>query len=237
MIIGIQCKHGKDKNYHLNKTLECEKQGYRLIHIFEHEWINKQEIIKAKLKALFNVEQTKIYARKCIIKEIDSKIKNKFLNQYHIQGGDKSKVKLGLFYQDELVAVMTFGKPRFNKNYEWELIRYATSKHVIGGASKLLKYFERVYKPKSIITYADRRLSQGNMYYKLGFNLDHISKPGYEWVSDEHTIKLSRFDCFSSKVKQIFDNYDKNLSVRENMINHKFYQLFDCGNLVFIRRF
>ena len=134
--------------------------GYKLIHIFEHEWINKQTIIKSKLKALFNVEQERIYARKCIIKEISNKEKNEFLNQFHIQGEDKSKVKLGLFYEEELVAVITFGKPRFNKNYEYELIRYATSKHVIGGATKLLKYFERNYKPKSIITYADRRFSQ-----------------------------------------------------------------------------
>ena len=137
-----------------------KNNGYKLIHIFEHEWINKQEIIKSKLKALFGVEQERIYARKCIIKEISNKEKNDFLNQFHIQGEDKSKVKLGLFFADELVAIMTFGKPRFNKNYEYELIRYATSKHVIGGASKLLKYFEHVYKPKSIITYADRRFSQ-----------------------------------------------------------------------------
>ena len=99
---------GKDKNYHLNKTLECEKQGYKLIHIFEYEWINKQEIIKAKLKALFGIEQTRIYARKCMIKEISTDIKNDFLNQFHIQGEDKSKIKLGLFFADELVAVMTF---------------------------------------------------------------------------------------------------------------------------------
>jgi hypothetical protein len=70
--------------------------------------MNKQEIIKAKLKALFGIEQTKIYARKCIIKEISTELKNDFLNQFHIQGEDKSKIKLGLFYQDELVAVMTF---------------------------------------------------------------------------------------------------------------------------------
>jgi hypothetical protein len=165
----------KPSEYHLNKTLECEKIGYKLIHIFEYEWLNKQDIIKNKLNFYLNSYKECIYARKCMVKEISVSDKNKFLNKYHIQGEDKSKIKLGLFYQDELVAVMTFGKPRFNKNYEYELIRYATSKHVIGGAGKLLKYFERNYKPKSIITYADRRFSQGNMYSKLGFTLDHIS--------------------------------------------------------------
>ena len=98
----------RDKDYHLIKTNLVEKQGYQLIHIFEHEWINKQEIIKSKLKSLLNIDQTRIYARKCIIKEISAKEKNTFLNQFHIQGEDKSKIKLGLFYQYELVAVMTF---------------------------------------------------------------------------------------------------------------------------------
>lgn len=77
----------KDKNYHLNKTLKCNKIGYKLIHIKESEWFNpiKQEIIKSKIKYLLNIHQIKIYARNCIIKKIDVKEKNEFLNQYHIQ--------------------------------------------------------------------------------------------------------------------------------------------------------
>ena len=120
-----------------------KNDGYKLIHIWEYDWINliKQNILKEKLKALFNVEQTRIYARKCIIKEISTDLKNDFLNTYHIQGEDKSKIKLGLFYQDELVAVMTFGKPRFNKNYEYELIRYATKYKVIGRSWQIIKIF------------------------------------------------------------------------------------------------
>jgi G:T-mismatch repair DNA endonuclease (very short patch repair protein) len=226
-----------DINYHLNKTLECEKIGYHLIHIWEYEWddLLKQEIIKAKLKALFNVEQERIYARKCIIKEISTQQKNEFLNKHHIQGEDKSKVKLGLFYENELVAVMTFGKPRFNKNYEWELIRYATSKHVIGGAGKLLSYFERKFKPKSIITYADRRFSQGNMYYKLGFKFSRNNVPSYIWVNDK--LVYSRFQCQKSKLKELLrDNFNEDLSENENMSLNGFYKLYDCGNLVFEKR-
>jgi ribosomal protein L44E len=226
---------GKDKNYHLNKTLECEKQGYRLIHIFEHEWVNKQEIIKAKLKALFGVEQERIYARKCVIKELSTQDKDIFLNQYHIQGEDKSKIKLGLFYQDELVAVMTFGKPRFNKNYGYELIRYATSKQVIGGASKLLSYFERVYKPKSIITYADRRFSQGNIYYKLGFTFLNSSGINYWWIKDD--LRLSRYQTQKHKLKNILQKFDGTLTESKNLLANGFYRIFDCGNSIFIKKF
>ncbi len=222
---------GKDKNYHLNKTELCEKIGYKLIHIFEHEWINKQELIKNKLKAILGINQISIGARKCLIKEISSKEKDDFLNKYHIQGKDISSIKLGLFHHNELIAVMTFGKPRFNKNYNWELIRYATSKHVIGGAGKLLSYFKKHYNG-SIITYADRRWSQGNMYKKLGFKLINKSTPNYCWSNGFNIY--SRYSCMKHNLKNILgDKFDENLTEFENMVNNGFYQIYDCGNLVF----
>ena len=229
----------KNKNKCLMKTNLCNETGYKLIHIWEYDWINsiKQNILKEKIKALLGVDQTKIYARKCEIKEIDSKIKNEFLNKHHIQGEDKSKVKLGLFYENQLVAVMTFGKPRFNNNYEWELIRYATKSgcQVLGGAGKLLSYFERNYNPKSIITYADRSYSQGNMYKQIGFNLVKITEPSYVWVNDGKI--LSRYQCQKHKLKKILgDKFDQKLSENENMSLNGFFKIFDCGNLIFVKK-
>lgn len=227
-------------NYHLNKTLACEEKGYKLIHIWEYDWINpiKQNILKEKIKAILGVDQTKIYARKCIIKEIDSKIKNEFLNLNHIQGEDKSKVKLGLFYNEELVAVMTFGKPRFSKNAEYELIRYATKSgyQVLGGAGKLLRYFERNYNPKSIITYADRSYSQGNMYRKIGFNELKPSAPNYSWVKGD--MIYSRYQCQKHKLKGLLgDKFDEKISESQNMLLNGFIKVYDCGNLVFKKEF
>jgi hypothetical protein len=115
------------------------------------------------------------------------------------------------------------------------LIRYATSKHVIGGAGKLLSYFERKFKPKSIITYADRRFSQGNMYYKLGFKFSRNNVPSYIWVNDK--LVYSRFQCQKSKLKELLrDNFNEDLSENENMSLNGFYKLYDCGNLVFEKR-
>ena len=109
---------------------------------------------------------------------------------------------------------MTFSKPRFNKNYEWKLSRYATSKHVIGGAGKLLKYFERTYKPKNIITYVDRKFSQGNMYYKLGFTLTDYISPSYSWINEHH------------------------LAIKDNCNESgKSYTIYDCGKLIFEKYF
>ena len=129
---------------------------------------------------------------------------------------------------------MTFGKPQFNKNYEWELIRYATSKHIIGGASKLLTHFERTYKPKSIITYADRRFSQGNMYFKLGFNLNENMSPNYIWVTNNSN--LSPIYDQTDNIKNILKNsYNQNLSIIENMSLNQFLQIYDAGKLTFIK--
>lgn len=223
----------KDHKYHLNKLQMCLEKGYRLILIDESEWMIHQNIVKAKLKSIICKDIPSIYARNCQIKQIDAKQKNQFLNNNHIQGEDKSNVKLGLFNNNQLVAVMTFGKPRFNDNYEWELIRYATSKRVIGGAGKLLKYFKDKYNPKSIITYADRRYSNGNMYQKIGFKLKEATKPNYYWTNND--IILNRYQTQKHKLSSLLgDKFNPKLSEKENMLANNFYQVFDCGNLVYV---
>lgn len=224
----------KDKNYHLFKTNECEKQGIQLIHIFEDEWINKREIVEDRIKSILGIYDRKIYARKCQIKSISPKESNQFLEENHLQGGDNSSIRYGLFFEDEFVSLMTFGKPRFNKNFDFELIRFACKigVQVIGGFGKLLKNFTRNNPDKSIVSYADRRYSNGNVYLKNNFSFMEISKPNYFYVRGVE--KYSRYQCQKHKLKNILgDNFDENLSETENMFFNGFYKMYDCGNLVY----
>lgn len=233
--------NGKDKNYHLNKTLLCEAQGYRLLHIFENEWNNKQEIVKSIIKAKLNKIDNKIYARKCIIKEIDSKEKTNFLNANHIQGDCVSKHNIGLYYKDELVCLMTFGKRNIGQNTDKhiELLRFCNKldTRVIGGSSRLLKYFEKIYKPESLLSYADRRYSNGGMYKKLGFTFDHFSIPGYWYIHRTRNEFKHRSNFMKHKLKDLLKKYDENLTEYENMFNNGYEKIWDCGQYVFIKKY
>lgn len=134
---------------------------------------------------------------------------------------------------------MTFGKPRFNAKYEWELFRFCTSKPIIGGASKLLKHFEDNYKPKNIISYANRCWSSklSNVYEKIGFNYIDSSHPSYVYFRND--IIIPRYKAQKHKLKELLgeENFDPNLSETENMIRNKYFKLYDCGNLVFAKTY
>ena len=236
------CDKFKDKNYHLHKTTECNELGYRLIHIYEDEWKQKNKIVKDKLKNMLNLTSKRIYARNCYIKEISSDKKKHFLEKYHIQGNDKSCINLGLFRKDtrKLVSVMTFCKPRTslgqkgNSIYDYELSRYVTKMNysVVGGFSKLLTYFEKNYTWKKIITYADKRWSVGNLYLKNGFTLLRESKPSY-WYADGNN-RYHRFNFRKGNLKKLFpDLYEDDLTEFEIMDQTSYRRIYDCGNYVF----
>jgi len=235
---------GKGKDYHLNKTNLCNKKGVQLIHIFESEWKLKNKIVKSRLKNALNLNKYKIFARKCEIKEVDAKVKNRFLEKYHIQGADRASVKLGLFYKNRLVAVMTFCKNRkaLGKNHiegEWELSRYVTINgfSIVGGAGKLLKYFERNWSPKKITSYADIRWSQGNLYYKLGFEKIHQSNPNYWYFKGSSYNLKHRFNFRKSELSKKLENFDPNKTEWQNMKGNKWKRIWDCGNLVFEKKY
>lgn len=193
--------------------------------------------IKNYLKDVLDVDVTKIYARKCNIKLLKSEACEEFLNTYHIQGYKNASINLGLFYDNELVSLMSFSKPRFNKSVEWELIRFVNKSgiRIVGGASKLFKYFTRNYSPNSVISYSNRDKFTGDIYNILGFDLDSYSPPNYVWVKDN--IIYTRYQCQKHKLSKLLgDKFDSSLSESDNMHNNYFNKIYDCGNAVYIWR-
>lgn len=229
---------GKNKKYHLNKTLECESKGIRLIHIFEDEWLFKKDIVKSRIKNLLNKNENKIFARKCTIKVINPSESNCFLENNHIQGKDNSSVKLGLLLNNELVSVMTFGKLRTalgnkNKIDTWEMYRFCNKSNttVIGAASKLLKYFIKTYYPKKIITYSDKRWNSGNLYTTLNFIKISNGVPNYWYYGKGNSYKRHhRFSFAKHTLSKKIKTFDINLTEWENMKNNGYDRIWDCGS-------
>jgi len=230
----------ENKNEHLNKTELCESKGIQLFRIFSNEWINSEDKWKSVILSQLNLTK-RIFARKCYIKEISSEDARLFFEDNHLQGYVNSSMRIGLFSDDILVSAMTFGKPRskkWNSEGTFELLRFASllNHTIIGGASKILKYFEINFKPQRIISYANRRWSIGNLYYKMGFEFVENTTPNYFYFKGSDSSKLfSREQFQKHKLKDKLEIFDENLSETQNMFNNCYRKIYDCGNMVFCK--
>ena len=244
---AINNYHKLDKNRHLSKTRKIEEHGYQLFHIREDHLLeeNKKDIWKSILLNKCGISH-KIHARKLNVIDLSNhqEFTKTFLKENHLQGNCLSSIKLGL--QDPktgiVYSVMTFGKSRFNKNIEYELLRFCNLKYhnVRGAASKLLKAFERTHKPYSLISYANRDWSQGNLYQKLGFVYSHTSEPNYIYTNLNRDI-ISRQQVQKHKLKDFLESrnqiFIENLSERDNMIGNGYRIYYDTGNLVYYKNY
>jgi len=228
----------REKEYHKNKTLGCEKKGIQLIHIFQYEWDNdsyREKLIKILKRKLDN--NTKVeYARKCTVKEIESADANRFADKYHMQGKAQSGISIGIFDGDNnLAGIMTFGKPRFNQNFQFELIRlaYRDDINIVGGSEKMLGYFKEKYKPTSIISYCDKSKFSGRVYERLGFKLDGITEPNYKWVNMSNGRAISRYMATKEKLidQGLGEHGDTEVSIMQNL---GFLRVYDCGNARYV---
>lgn len=219
----------KDKKYHQNKFLLAKSQGIRLISIFDVFWGDK---VKNILKEIF-LPKEKIFARKCSCELIDKCIANRFFEKYHLQGGNRnSKWHYGLYYNNELLSVMSFGIKRFG--IDVEIIRYAvkTGYMILGGAEKLFKHFLTDTNVDSVFTYSDNNYFNGNIYKKLEFKEVGVTTPDYYWYNRKHGY-LSREKCQPRKlIKKYPKLYNPNVKSVETdiMLKLGFCRVYMCGN-------
>lgn len=221
-------KYVKDRYYHRDKSKLARDSGYNVIHVFD--WDDKSKVINL-LKRRYTV-----YARNCEVRLVDTLECNQYLMAYHLQGKcNNQTIRLGLYYDNQLVSLMTFGKSRFNKNCEYELLRYCSHYNVVGGAEKLLKYFVDNYKPISIISYCDTSKFSGKVYDTLEFSLDMINSPSCHWYSvkeNKHiTDNLLRMQGYDRLFKE---NHGKGTSNEELILARGYLPVYDCGQATYI---
>lgn len=228
----------KDKNYHSLKTKECEKHNIKLFHIFSTELVYKEDIWKSVILDSLGIHKKIIGARNTVVKDISYPEAEKFCEENHLQGSSKTNINYGLFHDDELVSVMTFSKARLT-TADWELQRFCNKLNykIHGSASKLLKRFTKEHHGK-IVSYANRRWSQGNLYEKLGFSFVHDSNPNYFYFKGsgnwDHVNLESRIKFQKHKLQRELEIFDENQSEWNNMQMNGYDRIWDCGNKVYM---
>ena len=221
-----KCRIGK--TYHKDKSKIAKDNGYHVIHVFD--WDDTDKVVQ-----LLKSRET-VYARKCDVMVVDYRDTNEYLSNNHLQGTCKGQeIRLGLYYKNQLVSLMTFGKSRFNKNCEYELLRYCASHNVIGGAEKLFKYFVNNYKPNSIVSYCDTSKFSGKVYDVLGFKYVKINSPRKHWYSKKEKRHITDGLLLRQGYDRLFkENHGKGTSNEELILSRGYLPVYDCGQATYI---
>lgn len=237
----------KSTTYHKLKTDLCENKGIFLYHIFGYDWSHHREVVESMLRNVIKTTPSRIFARKTILKQVSDHDAMNFLNTNHRQGGAHSKIRIGLYENDELVSLMTFSKmrPTIGTGKEnlvdcYELVRFCNklNTNVIGGASKLFNYFINTFDPYEVRSFSDRAHTKGSLYTTLGFTYDHTTDPGYMWVDLKTDQGFARNNAQKSNIKKFLkdDSIDLTKTEVQIMAEHNYVQVFDSGVKLWIWR-
>ena len=200
-----------DSNYHLDKTEECLKQGIKLYHVFEYEWINKREIVKRKIEQILGfVNDENNILNECNIMEINEEIAKDFNEKNNLQGHFASSLYIGGFYNGKLVSVISLSRENDN---EWRLTRltYNTNNDTI--IKKSMNYFIDKYKPHKIEAFDDRRwvvIQTDSIYNRLGFDFAEILPPDYGYTKGQN-------------------DYINKEKLKDCHLSNDYYRIYDCG--------
>jgi very-short-patch-repair endonuclease len=217
----------KSFDYHQNKALKLESLGYSIIQVWEDDWYLKRNQVISLIRSKLGLNERR-WARKCTIKEVVNK---DFFEINHFDGNAKgASVSIGLYLDDVLISAISLGKSRFNKNYEWELLRYATLPNitVVGGFAKMLKHFIEKWRPINIMTYRKRDFGSSVFYEKAGFEKIDKTRPNYFWIVDG--VRVSRHQYQKRKIQGIAENQTE----IEWMHLRGYRRIWDCGSDIYV---
>ena len=230
----------KSKLYHINKYKNALNKGIQLITFWSDQIYNHPQIVESILLTKLGLCNNTIYARKCIIKEVKSIECANFLKNNHIQGSTPTSIRLGLYYNDELVSLMTFAKQtgcQGSKTQQyWTLNRFCNklNTRVVGGASKLLHHFIKKHNPSSIVSYSHNDISNGNLYKKLGFHTDFKINTSYYYIKGNQRWHRSTFTKAGIVRRGWKDKIDSSWTEAQVMKEHKYLCIYDSGTIKWI---
>jgi hypothetical protein len=218
----------KTWNYHYRKFKAAQDKNIRLVTLFSDEWLRHQDIIKQYLKVLLKAESNSVYARKCEFRQITHDIAREYLLKHHIIGApQRISWAGGLYYNNELCAVMTF---RNTEGTTCELNRFATHGHVVGAAGRLLKRFIECHTVTSIVSFSDNRFSEGQLYQQLGFQQAGVV-PAMQYYVKDYNTRYHKLALNKHKLAESFPNIDVTQTEWQILQSLGYDRIWDCGKI------
>ena len=229
----------KAKDFHINKTQFCNKQGIQLIHVFECEWNNKQDIVKSIISARLGKYAVKYRADKAnVTQEPYSFEIRDFLNRNHIQG-EYAHAQYCYCLRDkktnQLMSCMLFSKDTRNKKYPIVLSRFCSllGYNIPYAATRLFTAFRKDHPEiTQIVSYSDNRWFSGKLYERLGFTLSHSTKQDYFYIVSGQ-IKNKSYGM-KSNLKKMYPNLDITKTESELTESLRWHKVYDCGKKVWM---
>jgi hypothetical protein len=240
------------KDIMYNKRLEADKNEIRLFQIWESE-INEERtkniIFYDIIGTWVGKYEERIFARKCEVKEVKAAEAMEFLENNHQQGERISAVKIGLYFNGVLKGLQTYFEDKRIKAYPdkklYVLTRTVFQKNcqIVGGISKMNKYFKDIYDPDIIFDYSDRRLFCSWGHYTMGFkeeNREIINPCLYytdgknlyyrESVRKKWRDGMRNAGIWEKERPKGWDSYSWNYAVNSEKIGlPNLYRVYDAG--------
>lgn len=225
--VYFHSEYYKSKEYHQEKSLLAKSLGIKLIQIWEDDWYYKTDIIKKMIKYELNLCD-KINSNDCNVQLISKLDTNNFFNNNSIKEYISSDINLGLYYNNELLEVLTFN---YTNNDEIIISQYCKNYDIkiINGFDKILKEFIKKYKPHNIKFYSSLDISINQLLLNNQFKSIGVTSVNYMWAnSSTKNLKLYNYPKHRFNFTQK-DMEEMNCFCEEDMYKNGYYKCYDSG--------
>jgi hypothetical protein len=224
---------GKDRNYHKNKLDMAIKENVQLLTVFSNEWLDRKDQVKGFIRSKLGKNETTVFARKTELKQLGFETARNFLDSYHIQGSTRIQACFGLFFNGELVAVVSGAEHhRVNGQFTLNRLCFKHNVSVVGGASRLNKALCSWAKNKGyrkIVTWSDNRWSLGTVYSAMGYTKEEELGPDYFYNSGG--VVKSKQSC---QKKHLIERGAIGNTEKEMALSLGYDRVWDCGKIRWI---
>ena len=219
----------RGKDYHRKKWESAKAAGVRLIQVFEDEWLGRPDAVRGFLRSVIGAYDHRIGARKLSLelKMPWSDVKG-FLETSHVFGSGPPGWTAALLDDDKKpVAAIVCRKRKLG----WELTRYAVAPgwRIAGGFDRLWTAFIKAHNPKKVVSFSDRRWSEGGLYLRAGFAYDGETKPTYWYARESRRTRYHKSNFRKARIEQKLGPLQDGETESQAMSRFGWYKVWDCG--------